>query len=67
MQKDNRKIIDIMDVAELLDRYHQKFEFLSERHIRLIDKGDGSLTLIQIAYDNKSVSYEGKVIGGLDE
>lgn len=65
--KDNRRIIDIKDVAELLNRYYQKYEFLGEKRIRLMDKEDGSYTMIEIADDKKSVTYEGKVIGGLAE
>lgn len=62
-----REDISINDIVVLLNKYNQKNELLDERRIRLIDKGDGSCTILNIADDNKSVTYEGCVIGGLDE
>lgn len=62
-----RENITINDIANLLNKYNQKYELLDERRIKLIDKGDGSYTRIEIADDNKSVTYEGLVIGGLKE
>jgi hypothetical protein len=59
--------IEIEDVKLLLDKYHQKYEMIDGNTIRLADKGDDSYTAITIADDKKSVVYEGKVIGGLDE
>ena len=63
----NQEIISITDVENLLNKYCKKFEYVGESRIRLIDKNDGSFTIIEIADDKKSVTYEGRVIGGLDE
>ena len=60
--------IDIIDIVRLLDVYHQNYEFVGDqKSIDLFDKGDSSLTRITISDDNKYVSYEGRVIGGLKE
>lgn len=60
--------IDIIDIARLLDVYHQNYEFVGDqKSIDLFDKGDSSRTRITISDDNKYVSYEGRVIGGLKE
>lgn len=59
--------ISINDIMVLLNKYNQKYELLDKRRIRLIDKSDGSYTIIEIADDNNSVTYEGRVIGGLEE
>lgn len=60
--------IDIIDVARLLDRYHQKYEFVGDqKSIDLFDKDDGTRTRITIGDDSKSISYEGCIIGGLEE
>lgn len=67
MKEDDRYVIDIMDVKSFLDKYHQKYELQDEKRIKLIDKGNGSFTIIDIADDKKSVTYEGRGIGGLDE
>lgn len=62
-----RENISINDIGNLLNKYNQEYELLDERRIKLIDKGDRSYTIIEIADDNKSVTYEGLVIGGLKE
>jgi hypothetical protein len=59
--------IKTRNIELLLDKYHQKYEMISNNAIRLIDKDDKSYTLIEIADDKKSVTYEGRVIGGLEE
>lgn len=59
--------MEFKDVVTLLDKYHQKYEMLGADAVRLVDKGDNSHTVIQIADDKKSVTYEGRVIGGLNE
>jgi hypothetical protein len=59
--------LEFKDVVTLLDKYHQKYEMLGADAVRLVDKGDNSHTVIQIADDKKSVTYEGRVIGGLNE
>lgn len=62
-----RENISINDIVNLLNKYNQEYELLDERRIKLIDKGDRSYTIIEIVDDNKSVTYEGLVIGGLKE
>lgn len=60
------KAITIKNVADLLDKYHKKYEFLNEKFIRLYDE-IGTYTGVEVSKDGKVVCYEGRIIGGLDE
>lgn len=59
--------IAIQDVAELLDKYSQDYEMFGDNMIKLYDQVDRSYTFVEIGDDRRSVSYEGRIIGGLDE
>lgn len=59
--------MDINDVTVLLDRLHRRYEILRTDTVCVYGKEDTHFSFIQIADDNKSVTYDGWKILELSE
>lgn len=67
-EKAERQVIHLTDVIELLEKHRCRYVQLGANLIALYDnKYSNDRVHIEIGDDGKSVSYAGKIIGGLDE